>query len=79
MLNKLQHLQKVLESLTVTIDAMMPEAQRLMEQGKDHEFHKVTGMLEQIGAAESIVRDLIVVEVGDPNFGMFPREEVPDV
>jgi hypothetical protein len=81
MVERLIELQKILEKLTVMVDAMMPEAQRLMEQGKDHEWHKVTGMLERIGEAEAIVRDMIVVETGDPDFGTANTHklwEVPD-
>lgn len=70
MVERLIELQKILAKLSVMVDAMMPEAQRLMEQGKDHEWHKVTGMLERIGEAETLVRDMIVVETGNPSFGM---------
>lgn len=69
MVERLFKVQESLRKLTVMVEAMMPEAQRLMEQGKDHEFHKVTAMLERIGEAESVVRDMIVVETGEPSFG----------
>jgi hypothetical protein len=69
MVERLVELQKVLDKLTMMVEAMMPEAQRLMEQGKDHEWHKVTGMLEKVGEAEVLVRDMLTVETGDPDFG----------
>lgn len=69
MVERLFTLQETLRKLTVMVEAMMPEAQRLMEKGSDYEFYKVTAMLECIGEAEVIVRDMLVTETGEPSFG----------
>lgn len=69
MTSKLFELRKLLGELTLLIDAQMPEAQRLMELGKDHEFLKVTSQLKKVAEAEDILADLITVEVGEPSFG----------
>jgi len=69
-MSKLHNLQKILEDLQVQIDAQMPEAERLMRLGKDHEFLRVTGLLTKLANAQEIVADLIVVEFGEPSFGM---------
>lgn len=70
MTDKLFTLRKILAELTLLIDAQMPEAERLMLQGKDHEFLRVTSQLRKIAEAEEILGDLITVEVGEPSFGM---------
>lgn len=83
-MEKLLKLQKVLEKVVVLVSARMPEAQRLMEKGEDMQWHEVTSTLERLHEALVIVRDLIVLESGNPDFGVgagltlievFEREE----
>jgi hypothetical protein len=63
-------MRKLLAELSLMVEAGMPEAQRLMEQGQDWEWHKVVGMLEKIAALETAVADALVVETGNPDFGL---------
>ncbi len=83
-MEKLFKLQKALEKVVVLVSARMPEAQRLMEKGDDLQWHEVTSTLERLHEALVIVRDLIVLESGNPDFGVgagltlvevFDREE----
>lgn len=69
MLTQLFKLQKTLDKLVVLTGARMPEAQRLMEKGDDLLFHDVTSVLEHLTVAQVLVRDMIVVESGSPDFG----------
>lgn len=69
MLNRLFKLQKTLDKLVVLAGARMPEAQRRMEQGDDLLWHDVTAVLEHLTTAQVLVRDMIVVESGSPDFG----------
>lgn len=78
-MTKLHELQNILEELRVQIDAQMPEAERLMRQGKDHEFLRVTGLLTKLCAAQGLVADLIVVEFGEPSFGVGGADEPRNV
>lgn len=70
MVNRLLTMQRLLRELQTLIEADVPEAQRLMEQGKDWEWHKVTARLEKVVELESLVRGALVIEVGEPAFGM---------
>lgn len=67
---KLFEAQRLLRELEVMIDAQMPEAQRKMDKGDDWDFLKVTAQLEKITEIEGLVRDLLVIELGEPDFGM---------
>jgi hypothetical protein len=70
MATKLFEIQALLRSLGVMVDAQMPEAQRKLEKGDDWDFLRVTAQLEKITELEGLVRDLIVIELGEPDFGM---------
>ena len=83
-MEKLLRLQKTLDKVVVMVSARMPEAQRRMEKGDDLQWHEVTATLERLHEALVIVRDLIVLESGNPDFGVgagltlmqvFEREE----
>jgi hypothetical protein len=67
---KLFEAQRLLRELEIMIDSQMPEAQRKMEQGDDWDFLKVTAQIEKITAIEALVRDMLVIELGEPDFGM---------
>lgn len=69
MSERLFQMQHTLRALTTMIEAMMPEAQRLLDKGEEFEFHKVTGMLKRAAELETLIADAIVVETGNPNFG----------
>ena len=70
MVMRLLMMQRLLRELEVLIEADVPEAQRLMERGEDWEWHKVTARLEKIVELQSLVRGALVIEVGEPAFGM---------
>ena len=78
---KLFEAQRLLRELEIMIDSQMPEAQRKMEQGDDWDFLKVTAQIEKITAIEALVRDMLVIELGEPDFGMnaaLVQTEVPN-
>ena len=69
MVTRLIELQKTLDKLVVLAEARMPEAQQRMEKGDDLLWHDVTAVLEHLTEAQTMVRDLLVCETGDPDFG----------
>jgi len=70
MVERLLSMRELVAALVLTVEAEMPKAQRRMEQGDDWLFEKVTGQLRLLASLDSLLADVLVVETGNPDFGM---------
>jgi hypothetical protein len=73
MVERLVEMRALLERIVVMVEAEMPEAQRRMERGDDWQFEKVIGMLRVCADLDQMLVDALVVETGDPDFGVGQR------
>lgn len=70
MVDRWLDVQRLAAELARLIGADMPEAQRLMEQGQDWQWHRVTSILEKVAEIEALARGAVAIETGNPSFGM---------